>query len=248
MSRAALLAAAFLALWPAVALAEITVFAAASLKNALDEIAAEWGGADITFSYGGSSALARQIALGAPADVYVSASAAWVDELEASGDTLPESRVVLARNALVFIGAEAGAPLDPITPGALRDRIGGGRLAMALVQAVPAGIYGKAALTSLDLWEGLAPQVVQADNVRAALALVATGAVPYGIVYVTDAESEPRVTTLGAFDPGLHPPIVYPAALTSRAGAEAAAFLDHLTSAAGQAVFAAHGFQPAAAP
>ena len=247
MTYAALLGV-WVALWPVAAVAEVTVFAAASLKTALDEIAASWGGAPLTFSYGGSSALARQIALGAPADVYISANVAWMDALEEDGHIQAETRVILARNALVLIGAAEATPLDALTPEAVATRIGEDRLAMALVEAVPAGLYGKAALTYLGLWDQLSRQVVQSDNVRAALTLVATGAVPYGIVYATDALSDPRVAALSQFPAEAHPPILYPGAVTMRGGAEAAAFLAHLQTPEAQARLAAHHFLPPGAP
>ena len=212
------------------------MFAASSLKTARDEIAAGWSDDRVVLSYAGSGALARQITQGAPADVFISANVAWMDALEAGGQVQPETRVTLAGNRLVLIGGAAAAP---VVLGPDLD-LGDGRLAMALVAAVPAGIYGKAALTSLGLWERVAGQVVQADSVRAALALVASGAVPYGVVYATDAQAEPRVRVLGTFPEDSHPPILYPAALTARA--QSGAFLDYLTSDAAWAVFAAQGF------
>ena len=166
-----------------------------------------------------------------------------MDRLEQAGLIAPDSRVDLLGNALVLIAPGRRAPPLRIGPDmALATRLGEGRLAMALVDAVPAGIYGKAALEHLGQWPAVADRVVQAENVRAALALVASGAAPLGIVYETDAAEEPRVTMLGAFPEDSHPPIRYPAALVLDAAPEAAAFLDFLSGAEAQAVFMAAGF------
>ena len=240
MLRLALLA--LLAATPA--RADVTVFAAASLAGALGEAAAVYEGTSgtaMTLVFAGSSALARQIEAGAPADLFVSANAEWMDALQADGLIEPDSRADLVGNTLVAIGP-AGSP--PLAPADLPARLGDGRLAMALVEAVPAGIYGKAALQALGLWDRLAPQVAQADNVRAALALVATGEAPLGIVYATDAAAEPRVAVVMMFDPSTHPPIVYPAAVTAGATSpvEARAFLDWLHGEVAGAILAAHGF------
>jgi molybdate transport system substrate-binding protein len=241
-----LLAAGLALLIAGAAAAQTTVFAAASLKTALDEIAGLYEaetGEEATVSYAGSSALARQILLGAPADVFVSASPEWMDEVEAQGRVRPGSRVDLLGNRLALIAHGAAAPVE-ISPALdLPALLDGGRLAMALVDAVPAGQYGKAALTSLGLWEGVADRVAQADNVRAALALVAVGAAPLGIVYATDASAEPRVTLLGVFPEESHPPILYPAAAIGP-GEAGAAFLAFLQSEEARAVFARHGFAP----
>jgi len=230
----------------------LTVFAAASLADAMAEIAARFEagtGHDVVVSAAGSSALARQIQRGAPADVFVSANPGWMDLLEEEGRILPQTRIDLLRNRLVLIAhgeaagqAAARAEIGPEFD--LTGRLGEGRLAMALVEAVPAGIYGKAALTSLGLWETVAPQVAQTDNVRAALALVATGEAPLGIVYATDAAAEDDVSVVGTFPEDAHPPIVYPAAAVSDSAA-ARAFLDWLTGPAARAVFEGHGFSMA---
>jgi molybdate transport system substrate-binding protein len=227
--------------------AEITVFAAASLKTALDEIVAGWEagtGDEVAVSYAGSSALARQIEQGAPADLFISASPDWMDALARGGYLRQETRVDLLGNALVLVAHGAAVPVE-IGPGFdLAGMLGDGRLAMALVKAVPAGVYGKAALTSLGVWEAVAPRVAQADNVRAALALVATGEAPLGIVYRTDAAAEDGLTVVGTFPAESHPPIVYPAAVTAEsASADAAeAFLDHLSGAEARAAFERQGF------
>ena len=225
----------------------VTVFAAASLKNAMDGIAAAWRartGHDVVVSLAGSSALARQIQAGAPADVFISANADWMDRLEADGLLIEGTRRDLLANSIVLV-AHGGnvAPLE-ISPALdLSGLIGEGRLAMALVEAVPAGIYGKAALTHLGLWDTVAPKVAQADNVRAALALVATGEAPFGIVYATDAVAEARVGVVGTFPADTHPPIVYPAAvLDGRDNPLATDFLAFLGSAEASGIFAAEGF------
>lgn len=194
----------------------ITVFAAASLREALDEIGQGYHdatGHDVVVSLAGSSALARQIQQGAPADVFISASIDWMDTLQAEALIDPATRFDLVGNTLVLIAHGADAPPVAIgpqmdLPGMLAD----GRLSMALVDAVPVGVYGKAALTHLGLWDAVAPRVAQTDNVRAALALVATGEAPMGIVYATDAAAEDDVTVIGTFAADSHPPIIYPAA------------------------------------
>lgn len=234
--------------------AEITVFAAASVAPALEEAAAPWAretGHAVTVAPAASSALARQIAQGAPADLFVSASSEWIDWLAARGLVAENTRRPLMGNRLVLVGHGADGP-TPVTlaPGDdIAARLGAeGRLAMALVAAVPAGIYGREALGWLGQWETLAPRVAQADNVRAALALVALGEAPLGIVYATDAAAEPRVHVVGTFPPESHAPIVYAgAAVAGSAAPEAAAeLLDWLGGEAAADVFAAHGFSPAA--
>ncbi|MEZ5867942.1 MAG: molybdate ABC transporter substrate-binding protein [Defluviimonas denitrificans] len=198
---------------------EVVVFAAASLKNGLDDFAARWGaetGNTVTISYAGSGQLARQIVAGAPADLYLSANVGWMDEVEKAGLIQKGARADLLGNTLVLIAHGKGAAAVDIGPDLdLVGLLGGGKLAMALVDAVPAGQYGKAALGALGLWEGVAPSVAQADNVRAALALVSTGEAPFGIVYATDAAASDNVTVTATFPEGSHPPIIYPVALLS---------------------------------
>lgn len=226
---------------------EITVFAAASMKNAMDEIAGAWReatGHGAAVSLAGSSELARQIEHGAPADVFISASSDWMDRLEAKGLIDPESRFDLLSNSLVLIAhGPAAAPVE-IAPGFdLAGMLGEERLAMALVDAVPAGIYGKAALESLGVWDEVAPKVAQADNVRAALAFVATGEAAFGIVYATDAVAEADVSVVATFPADRHPPIVYPAAAVAASGNPlGGAFLDFLRGAHARAGFERQGF------
>lgn len=246
--RAALVALILLLLPLRAAAAEVLVFAAASLRGALDEIAAEWEqetGQRAVLSYAGSPLLARQIAQGAPADLFLSASPEWMDAAEAADEIAPGTRRDLLGNRLALIGGAGAAPVS-LEPGLdLAALLGEGRLAMALVDAVPAGVYGRAALDALGLWEAAAPRVAQVDNVRAALALVARGEAPYGIVYATDALAEPAVRAVAIFPEALHAPILYPAALT-RQGAQspaAAAFLDYLAGPKARAVWEGHGFR-----
>mgnify|MGYP003637967338 FL=1 len=248
LALAATLSLATLHVLPAAALAEtVTIFAAASLKTALDEIVTDWNaetGNAAVVSYAGSSALARQIQEGAPADVFISAAVNWMDTLEQGKLIRPGTRVDLLGNSLVLVAHGGDAAPVEIAPGFdLAGLLGDNRLAMALVGSVPAGVYGKAALMSLGVWEAVAPKVAQADNVRAALALVATGEAPMGIVYATDAAAEPAVSVVGTFPAGSHPAIVYPAAVIAEsARPEAEAFLTHLSGAKARAVFEAQGF------
>ncbi|MBO9413759.1 MULTISPECIES: molybdate ABC transporter substrate-binding protein [unclassified Ruegeria] len=224
----------------------VLVFAAASLKNALDEIAPAFEaqtGQEITVSYAASSVLARQIQLGAPADVFISANVEWMDVLQGKGLIEAKNRVDLLGNGLVLIGGTSAPDMQEVTPETdLAGALAGGHLAMALVDAVPAGIYGKAALRSLGLWDSVQGQVAQTDNVRSALALVAAGAAPLGIVYRSDAVVEDRVRVLAEFSSDLHPAIIYPAGVTTSARPEALAFLKHLQSPEAQDIFERQGF------
>ena len=233
---------------PAPALSEtVTVFAAASLTTALAEIEADFEAAtghDLVVSLAGSSALAQQIRQGAPADIFISASTDWMDLIAAEGLIEPGGRFDLLGNTLVLIAHGRAAPTVAITPDfALSGLIGDGRLAMALVDAVPAGIYGKAALDHFGLWGGIADRVAQTDNVRAALALVALGEAPYGIVYATDANAAQNVTIIATFPPESHPAIVYPLArLAGRDGTGVAAMVAYLQGDAARAAFVRQGF------
>ncbi|MVA96715.1 molybdate ABC transporter substrate-binding protein [Nitratireductor sp. CAU 1489] len=237
---------------PANAGDRVLVFAAASLRNALDEIGAAWGektGATLVVSYAGSSALARQIEQGAPADLFVSANLDWMDYLSERGLTDAASERELLSNRLVLIAPKDSEVELAIAPGvdllaALGDD---GRLAMANTDVVPAGRYGKAALQSLKAWDAVEPRVAQAENVRAALALVSIGEAPLGIVYQTDAAADADVRVVGLFPEETHPPIVYAAALMAGVDKdEARAFLAFLRSPAASAIFADHGFVPLA--
>lgn len=246
--RIALAPALVLALSAPASAEEVVVFAAASLKNALDSVAADFEAATgntVTVSYAGSNALAKQIIEGAPADIFISAAVNWMDEVEKAGLVAGGTRADLLGNTLVLVAH--GKDTAPVQIGPdfdLKGLLGDDKLAMALVDSVPAGQYGKAALESLGVWSAVEPSVAQADNVRAALALVATGEAPLGIVYATDAAAEPRVGVVTTFPEGSHPAIVYPAAVTADAAepAEARAFLDWLAGPEATAIFARHGF------
>ena len=226
---------------------DVVVFAAASMKTALDPIAAafqEETGHDVTISYAGSNALAKQILEGAPADIFISASVQWMDEVENGGEVVDGTRTDLLGNTLVLIAHDEGAQAVTPAPGFdLAGMLDGGKLAMALVDAVPAGQYGKAALTALGVWEAAEPSVAQADNVRAALALVATGEAPYGIVYATDAAADENVHVVGTFAADTHEPIIYPAAMLKNSADDAdRAFFERLSTPEADAAFEAEGF------
>lgn len=226
---------------------EVVVFAAASLKTALDAVASDFEAATgntVTISYAGSNALARQIIEGAPADIFVSAAVNWMDEVEKAGLVVTGSRVDLLGNTLVLVAH--GADATPVQIGAgfdLKALLGEGKLAMAMVASVPAGQYGKEALERLGVWSAVEGSVVQSENVRAALALVASGEAPYGIVYGSDAVAEEGVSVVGIFPDDSHQPIVYPAALLAGAADDVdRAFFDALSADAADAKFHEQGF------
>ncbi|HTG37926.1 molybdate ABC transporter substrate-binding protein [Sphingomonas sp.] len=230
---------------PAVAQDRPLVLAAASLQEALDEAATRFsrGAADRPrLSFAGSSSLARQIMSGAPADLFISADEAWMDAVERSGEVAPGTRAAMAGNRLVLI-----APVDrqvAARSGAdILRALGSGRLAMADPDAVPAGRYGRAALSRFGIWNAVAPRVARAENVRAALALVERGAATLGIVYATDAMASRRVRIVGTFPRASHPPIRYPIARLKRSNStRAEAFRRFLLSVDGQAILQKHGF------
>lgn len=226
---------------------QVTVFAAASLRTALDQIAADFGtqtGHEISISYAGSGSLARQILQGAPADLFISANVGWMDQVEEAGLVVDGTREDLLGNRLVLIAHDKDA--TPVELGPQTDLaalLEGGKLAMGMVDSVPAGQYGKAALTNLGLWDSVSAEVAQADNVRAALALVSTGEAPFGIVYATDAKADQNVTVVAEFPADSYPPIIYPAALlTEAADAGDRAFYEALSTPAAAEAFAAQGF------
>jgi molybdate transport system substrate-binding protein len=227
---------------------EVTVFAAASLKNALDDVAAAYKadtGKTVQISYAASNALARQIEAGAPADIFFSADLAWMDYLDERKLIRNDTRQTLLGNVIVLVAPADSSATIALEPGAdLAALLGAdGRLAMANVDSVPAGKYGKAALEALGVWPSVAGRVVQAENVRAVLAFVATGEAPLGIVYKTDANSEPRVKSIAAFPADSHPPIVYPVAMTAAStNPEAKAFFDFMRSDAATPAYEEQGF------
>jgi molybdate transport system substrate-binding protein len=224
----------------------VLVFAAASLQTAFDELAPvirRETGVAIACSYAASSALARQIENGAPADIFVSADLDWMDYVAGRGRIRPESRVDLLGNDLVLVAPANGHIRLAIAPGfALAHALAGGRLAVADPAAVPAGKYAKQALTALGVWASVADRLAPAENVRAALLLVSRGETPLGIVYRTDALADPGVTVVGRFPDSSHAPIVYPAALTIAASPDAAKVLAFLRSRSAGAVFERLGF------
>lgn len=225
----------------------ITIFAAASMKNALDDISAGFSkqsGVKVVASYAASSALIKQIEQGAPADVFASADLDWMDYGTQKKLVQDATRINLLGNRLVLI-----APKDSkitavaIGPGFdLAKLAGDGRVATGDVQAVPVGKYAKAALEKLGSWSAAAPKFAMTESVRAALALVARGEAVFGIVYETDAKIEPNVKIVGAFPPDSHPAIIYPVALTTGAKPEAAAYLAFLRSQTAKMIFERYGF------
>lgn len=225
----------------------ITIFAAASLGKALGEITEEFEratGIKADLSLAGSSLLARQLQYGAPADVFISANSAWMDWAEEKELIVPQSRIDLLSNRLVLIApVDAAETLDLSDKAGLLAVLSDGPLAMALIDAVPAGIYGKAALQTLDLWEDFSAHIAQTDNVQSALTLVAQGAAPLGIVYETDAKASAQVQILDHLPRESHPPIIYPAAATTTGQQQASlAFLSFLQGEIAQAIFVGQGF------
>jgi molybdate transport system substrate-binding protein len=226
---------------------DVLVFAAASLKNALDDVNGEYQrqtGRKVVVSYASSPTLAKQIEAAAPADVFISADLDWMDYLAQRRLIKPETRRNLLGNRLVLIGP-AGAQRDvTVSPGfPLASLLGSGRLAMADPDSVPAGKYGKAALEHLGVWATVGARIARAENVRAALALVSRGEAPLGIVYQTDAAADPKVKVVGFFAEDSHPPITYPvAAVAASTAGTTAAYLEFLRSAAAKPYFEKQGF------
>lgn len=235
------------------------VLAASSLQEAMEDIADDWqaqGNPAVQLSFASSAALARQIESGAPADVFISADEEWMGYLR-DRDALSSAKVeVIATNSLVLIGPREGhsepsgtQALSPDNAKRAMSKILGSlgteRLAIGDPVSVPAGRYGKAALTDLGMWGAVARNIVPAENVRAALAFVARGEAALGIVYATDAKASEAVRVVGAFPASSHPAIVYPAAVLKTARSkDAEPFLTFLTSAEAQAVLARYGFGP----
>lgn len=241
--------AAFLVLQPIAAEAhDLTVFAAASMKNALDAINTEYTrktGDKVVVSYAASSALAKQIESGAPADIFVSADQDWMDYVE-KADLIEAGtrRDILANRIVLIAPAVSGTEQIEIEKGfPLAAMLGDERLAMANTDSVPAGKYGRASLEALGVWASVEQKVAQADNVRAALLLVSRQEAPLGIVYRTDANADAGVKVIGTFPADTHPAIVYPVATTKKAGEAARPYLDFLKTATARAVFEAQGFQ-----
>lgn len=233
---------------PALAQTPLTVFAAASLADGMRVLVPLWqarGNPPFRMSLAASSALARQIEQGAPADIFASADQAWMDFAAARGLIVPATRRTALGNTLVLVGEAPRAPVV-LAPGLDWAALLGpsGRLAVADPTHVPAGRYAQAVLTSLGAWSALAPRLARAENVRAALLLVQRGEAPLGIVYATDVGAAPGLRILATFPPGTHPPITYPFAVTTRAARnpEALALLDFLTGPEAMAVWHSLGF------
>ena len=229
------------------AAAAVLVFAAASTGTAIDDVVSRFAGRDddpVRASFAGSSALAQQIANGAPADIYVSANRQWMDFLSREKAIVAASRVDLLSNRLALV-VPAASPLalSIASDFPLVRALGDGRLALGDPDHVPAGMYARAALKSLGVWDAIAAKLAPTANVRAALALVERGEAAAGIVYATDARVTRRVRVIGLFPTDSHPAIVYPAAIvTGRERAPVRRFFEFLTSAEAATVFARHGF------
>lgn len=228
---------------------ELTVFAAASLKEALDDVAVRYRGLSGRYArltYGSSATLAKQIEAGAPAWLFISADPDWMDYLEKAGKIVPGTRTDLLGNDLVLVApAASSAKVDLKVPADWKKALGKGRLAVGQVESVPAGKYAKAALTSLGAWDSVKDQLAPMDNVRAALALVARGEAPLGIVYRTDALADKSVRIVATFPAGSHPPITYVMALTQVAANQpyASRFLRFTRLPEGRAAWEKHGFR-----
>lgn len=238
------------AAWSAVASAQaprLVVFAAASLKNALDEANAAYTrekGREVVASYAASSTLAKQIEAAAPADVFISADLDWMDYLAKRNLIKPETRANLLGNRLVLIAPVSSAGKLDIAPNfPLAHALGNGRLAIADPSGVPAGRYAKAALESLGVWSSVANKLAPAENVRATLALVSRGEAPLGIVYQTDANSDKGVQIVGTFPDNTHPPIIYPiAVMAASTNPGASGYVAFLKSPAARPIFEKQGF------
>jgi molybdate transport system substrate-binding protein len=230
------------------------IFAAASLKTALDEVASLWvketGLPALRIAYAGSNALARQIEQGAPADLFLSADLDWMDVLAAKNLIRPETRLNLLGNRIALVVPAESKVEFRFQPGAsLAPLLAGGRLSTANVESVPAGKYAKAAFEKLGLWGSVKDHLAQAENVRAALLLVARGEAPLGVVYTTDAAADPKVRILATFPEDSHPPILYPAAIVAESkNPLAARFLEFLRGAGARAVFERNGFMLPTSP
>jgi molybdate transport system substrate-binding protein len=247
---AALAAAIACAALPPAALAQdksITVFAAASMKNALDDVDAAFtkkSGIKVVASYDASSALMKQIEAGAPADVFVSADLKWMDYGSQKKLVKDDTRINLLGNELVLI-APKDSKIGPVTIAQgfdLAKLAGDGRIATGDVKAVPVGIYAQAALQKLGVWAAVEPKMAMTANVRAALVLVARGEAPLGIVYSTDAKVEPGVKIVGVFPESSHDPIIYPVAATTVAKPDVPSYLAFLRSQAAKTIFENYGF------
>jgi molybdate transport system substrate-binding protein len=225
------------------------VLAAASLQESLNAAADAWAAQHHErpiLSFAASSALAKQIDAGAPADVFISADEPWMDDVQKNGFVAPGTRVSFLGNTLVLIAPATSKGTVAIRQGfPLAQALGDGHLSMADPDSVPAGKYGKAALTALGVWPSVEAKVVRGDSVRSALAFVERGEAPYGIVYATDALSSKAVRIVGVFPAASHAPITYPIArLAASTHRDAEGFRLFLISAKGRAIFRRYGFLP----
>lgn len=228
---------------------EVTVFAAARLRTALDVLASEWearSGEEVTLSYAGTRLLAEQILDGAPADLIIANSQDWMDELQVEGAIDEGTRLDLLGNRLVLLAHGDGVPVAVGPDLDLAGLLGGGRLAMAQVDDIPAGVHGKRALTSLGLWDDIEPLVTQVADVHEVVEMVARGRATLGIVYASDAVAAQAagddVSVVGAFPSDSHAPVIYPAALVAGREDRGAGFLSFLSSEDAGPVFEAQGF------
>lgn len=258
MKRLAVILAALLALGAAIAPAaaqekSITVFAAASMKNALDDVDAAYTaktGVKVTVSYAASSALAKQIEQGAPADAFISADTDWMDYAVSKKNINESTRINLLGNTIVLI-APKDSKIESVNIAQgfdLAKLAGDGRITTGDVKSVPVGKYAKAALEKLGSWQAAESKFAMADSVRAALTLVARGEAALGIVYSTDARVEPGVKIAGTFPADSHPAIIYPVAATATAKPETAGYLAFLRSQAAKTIFEKYGFKYLASP
>ena len=226
----------------------LVVFAAASMKNALDDVDTAYTaktGVKVAVSYAASSTLAKQIEQGAPADVFLSADIDWMDYAAAGNTINAATRVNLLGNSIVLV-APKDSRIDQVTIAQgfdLAKLAGDGRIATGDVSSVPVGKYAKAALEKFGAWQAAAPKFAMAESVRAALALVARDEAVLGIVYSTDAKVEPGVRIVGTFPPDSHPAIIYPVAATATAKPAAADYLAFLRTSAAKTIFEKYGFK-----
>lgn len=231
----------------------ITVFAAASMKNALDDVNAAYtakSGVKVAVSYGPSSGLAKQLEQGAPADVFISADTDWMDYASGKKSISEPSRINLLGNSIVLV-APKDSKIEKVNIGAdfdLAKLAGDGKIATGDVKSVPVGKYAKAALEKLGSWQAAEAKFAMTDNVRVALTLVARGEAALGIVYSTDAKVEPGVKVVGTFPADSHPPIIYPVAATTTAKAEASDYLAFLRSTSAKNILEKYGFKYLVSP
>lgn len=220
----------------------VTIFAAASLQTALKDVIAEYDG-DVVVSYGGSGQIARQVAQGAPADVVILANVAWMDWLQENALANVDRRLNLLGNSLVLIAPTGAETMPGVDVQALLEKLAGGRLAIGHTTGVPAGIHGRQWLEKAGFWPVISSHLAETENVRAALALVARGEAPLGIVYATDAMAEKGVVKVYDIPVDMHDPIVYPIALTDTDnGGEASDLMTFILSDAASRIFRSHGF------